>query len=74
MAAVASSLQRGVKQMDKAMLTSVIHLNDFRSAAEAKGYFHFKMTSTADCPKSISSMKAVVPAVHTKKRLLFGVR
>ena len=74
MAAVASSLQRGVKKMDKAMSTSVIHLNDFRSAAEAKGYSQFKMTSTADCPKSISSMKAVVPAVHTKKRLLFGVR
>lgn len=60
--------------MDKAMSTSVIHLNDFRSAAEAKGSFKFKVASTASCPKSISSMKGVMIDVHTEKKLPFRVK
>ena len=49
---------------DKAMSTTVIHINDFRSAAEAKGYFKFKtMTSTAGCSKS--SVKGIMIDVHT---------
>lgn len=51
---------------DKVMLTTVIHMNDFRSAAEAKGYVKFKtMTSTVRCAKSLSSMKGVMIDVHT---------
>ena len=51
---------------DNVMLTTVIHINDFRSAAEAKGYFNFKtMTSTAGCAKSISSMNGVMIDVYT---------
>ena len=51
---------------DKAMSTTVIHINDFRWAAEAKGYFKFKtMSSTVHCAKSISSMKGVMIDVHT---------
>ena len=60
--------------MDKAMSTSVIHLNDFRSVAEAKGYFKFKVASTASCPKSISSMKEVMIDVHTEKKLPFRIK
>ena len=51
---------------DKAMSTTVIHINDFRSAAEAKGYFKFKtMTFTAGCAKSISPMRGIMIDVHT---------
>lgn len=50
---------------DKAMSTTVIHINDFRWAAEAKGYVKFKtMSSTVHCAKSISSMKGVMIDVH----------
>lgn len=57
--------EEGLRKMpDKAMSTTVIHINDYRSAAEAKGYFKFKtMTSTAGCAKS--SMKGVMIDVHT---------
>ena len=58
--------------MDKAMSTSVIDINDFRSATETKGYFKFKMASTVGCPKSMTTMKGVRIDEHTEKKLLFS--